>query len=90
MTIATQSIAELVGTFMFVSVIFLSASDPILIATGLLAAIVLSRRAGPAHLNPAVSTAMYVQRKINAVQYVSYVTAQVVGALAAIGWASCS
>lgn len=68
----------------------LSGSDPLLIAFGLLAAIVFARQAGPAHLNPAISTAMYVQRKITASQFVAFVAAQLLGALGAIFWAQAS
>ena len=81
---------ELVGTFVFVSVVLLSNSDPFLIAAGLVGAIVFSRHAGPAHLNPAVSTALYVRRKITAMQYISYVTAQLIGAFIAVAWVSAS
>ena len=81
-------LSELLATFVFVSVAMLAGGDAVLTAVGLAGALVFGRRIGPGHLNPAISTAMYVRQRISTSQYVSYVAAQVIGALAAITWAS--
>ena len=80
--------SELLGTFVFVSVALLSGGDPVLAAAGLLAALVFARRMGPGHLNPAVSTAMYLSQKVPTSRYIAYVAAQLLGAIGALAWTS--
>ena len=83
-----SALVELFGTFVFVSIVLLSPADILLVAAGLAAAVAFSRHAGPAHLNPAVTTAMYVQRRITAMQYVMFVASQLAGALLAVAWSA--
>ena len=79
---AQAVIAEILGTFFFLSVIlsvvadgatnpFAAALGPIAIAVGLLAAIYFGGKISGGHFNPAVSIMMLVKGNIDAVTAVS-------------------
>lgn len=82
---------EFFGTFVFVSVILQATAKnakwpllaPFMIILGLLAGIVISVNASGAHLNPAVSTVMYLDRALSTTEFGTYVSAQVLGAVSA-------
>jgi aquaporin Z len=84
--------AEFFGTFIFLSVILYATAKnatwpgltPILICVGLLAGISVSASTSGAHLNPAVSLMMYINKSLSLIQFGSYVSAQCVGAVAAV------
>lgn len=87
-------VAEFAGTFVFVLIILLSvraltnsrltAIIPFAVAIGLIAGIFVCLGAGgDAHLNPAVSTMFAVKGDLNANTLVTYVIAQVAGAVLA-------
>lgn len=94
---ARKYLAELVGTFILVlvgSLTIVSANAtgvPVLIVVpfgfglGLLAAIQAAGYVSGGHFNPAVTLAALLDRRIDAMNAVGYVVAQVVGAIAASG-----
>ena len=83
-------IAELVGTFFFISIILNAlkkntgmSSTPAAIGIGLIAAIILVGPVSGAHLNPAVSFVSYLNNSLTQNELMMYVVAQLAGALAA-------
>lgn len=78
-------ISEALGTFVFFLII-LSTGDPVMIAVGLLIGILLAQLASPAHLNPAVTSMMWMQGKIGNNEAALLVGAQLLGAVAAVYW----
>jgi len=90
-----KAVAEFVGTFLFLSIGYLSvvafgaAGAPGLLVVpfsfgfGLLAAIFVVGHVSGAHFNPAVTVAMVLDRRTSATDAVGYVVAQVLGAVAA-------
>lgn len=94
---ARKYLAELVGTFILVvvgsmTIVAANAMDaPILVVVpfgfglGLLAAIQVAGYVSGGHFNPAVTLAALLDRRIDAVNAVGYVVAQVIGAIAASG-----
>jgi MIP family channel proteins len=87
--------AELVGTFLFLGIGYLSVAaagaagvPPLLVVPfsfplGLLAAIYAFGHISGGHFNPAVTIAMAIDRRTTPIDTVGYIVAQVVGALAA-------
>lgn len=79
-------IAEAVGSFIFFSII-LTQNDPIFIAVGFLIGILIASIASQAHLNPATTTMAYIKGDMNGETSIGYITAQLIGAVAAVQWA---
>lgn len=86
----SKFIAELVGTFFFISIILNAlkkntgmSSVPAAIGIGLVAAIILVGPISGAHLNPAVSLVSYLNNSLTQTELMWYVVAQCVGAFAA-------
>jgi aquaporin Z len=81
-------LVEFLGSLFFFSIILHVVSDPtiniIAIPIGLLAAIYFGGTISGGHFNPAVSLMMLLKEKINAITFVLYVIAQVIGAITAI------
>lgn len=88
-------LAELVGTFLFMSIGYASVAAfggadvagllvvPFSFGFGLLAAIFAVGHISGGHFNPAVSVAMVLDGRISPVDAVGYIVAQVIGAIAA-------
>jgi len=84
-------VAEFLGTFFFLSVILAAtaknalapALTPVMIVVGLLAAIVIAGPLSGAHLNPAVSTMMALNKSLPVADFLPFVGAQLLGAVAA-------
>ena len=79
---------ELLGTFVFISVIFRYASKQwgaLAIGAALAVAILFGGAISGGHFNPAVSLAMYLSQRITAPQLGGYVAMQAIGGCAA--WA---
>jgi aquaporin Z len=84
-------LAELLGSFVFFFVILQATAKnapwpnlaPLLIAVGLLAGIAVAASSSGAHLNPAVSTMMLLNKSLAMNDYLPYVGAQLLGAVAA-------
>ena len=79
----TQYLSELVGTFILMLAVLMF-KNPLFIATGFLAAIYVSGDYSGGHINPAVSIAQVVKGDLPMSALPGYVTAQVLGALAAV------
>jgi aquaporin Z len=96
---ARKYLAELVGTFILVvigsmTIVAANAVDPkvpVLIVVpfgfglGLLAAIQSAGYVSGGHFNPAVTLAAYLDRRIDTMNAIGYVVAQLIGAIAASG-----
>lgn len=93
--VINRYLAELVGTFLFLSIAFLSivaageaGIEPLLVAPfgfglGLLTAIYAVGHVSGGHFNPAVTLAMFLARRSSFSDLVGYWIAQIVGALLA-------
>ena len=73
---------ELIGTFIFLSVILIT-GEAIPIGIALAAMIFWGGKISGGAFNPAVTLALYLNKKLNAVQLVGYMVAQFVGAVLA-------
>ena len=78
-------IDELIGTFLFLSIIMATAS-PVPIAVGLLAGIYFAGGVTSGHLNPAVSLMLYLNGNINTAKLAVYMAAQFLGGIIALTW----
>jgi aquaporin Z len=88
-------LAELVGTFLFLTIGYLSFPAiqaggattlevvPFAFGFGLLAAIFAVGHISGGHFNPAVTTAALIDRQLEVVDAIGYILAQVIGAIAA-------
>ena len=84
-------IAEFIGTFIFLSVILnavavgsgLAAIAPLAIGIGLIAAICFGGSISGGHFNPAVSAMMVLNGSLPSTDFIPYVAAQLLGAIAA-------
>ncbi len=78
-------IAEAVGSFIFFAVI-LTKGEPVMIAVGLLVGILVATIASQGHLNPCVTALFYMEGKMSGDESISYIAAQLAGAIAAVQW----
>lgn len=76
-------ITELVGTFVFISVILIT-GEAIPIGIALVASIYFGGSISGGHFNPAVSTVKWVQGDISLQNWFVYVVAQIIGGLLAL------
>jgi aquaporin Z len=95
LTICTVSpiaklVTELVGTFLFLSVIALSGATgslaPLAIGSALMAMVYMGGHISGAHYNPAVSFGVFLRRKMGAIDMLAYWAAQLVGAVLAFAF----
>lgn len=77
---------EFLGTFILISVILI-VGEPVPIAVSLLTAIYLVGKISGGHVNPVVSMAMFINNKINGLDFGGYIIAQCIGAVAAVYFA---
>lgn len=84
-------LTELVGTFLFLSVIALSgptgALAPLAIGSALMALVYMGGHISGAHYNPAVSFGLFLRRKLGATDLVLYWIAQLTGSVLAFTFA---
>ena len=84
-------LTELVGTFLFLSVIALSGPAgplaPLAIGSVLMALVYMGGHVSGAHYNPAVSFGLFLRRKIGATDLITYWIAQLTGAALAFTFA---
>lgn len=86
MLLLWQALAEFIGTALFFIVILTYGRNPIAVAIGLLAAIYAFGRMSGGHFNSAVSVMLYMKGDISAAMLGMYITAQLLGAVAALAW----
>lgn len=77
--------AECAGTSLLMTCILMT-SNPIAIAIGLVAAIYAFGKVSNGHFNPAVSLMMFLKGDINMYTFITYIAAQLVGAILALLW----
>ncbi len=98
MTSASKYLAELLGTFLFMMIGYVSVAAlrpgracrppdllivPFSFGLGLLAAIAAFGHISGGHFNPAVTIAMVLDKRTTPVDAVGYIVAQIIGAIAA-------
>lgn len=76
-------VAEYIGTFFFVLVIFASGGNPLVIGAGLALVIFLIAEISGGHVNPSVSLAMFMNGSLKPTDLFSYVFAQLLGGASA-------
>jgi aquaporin Z len=81
-----ELVAEFIGTFILVAVILVS-GEAIPIGAALATGIFLTSKISGGHLNPAVSTIFFAKGDLTTTKYFGYVLFQILGALAALGFA---
>ena len=81
---STALLAEFVGTFLFVLSVFASGGNAYVIGGTLAVVILLIGKISGAHVNPAISTAMFVKGSLSAPELGGYVASQVAGAVASL------
>ncbi|MFZ2494787.1 MAG: aquaporin [Candidatus Saccharimonadales bacterium] len=79
-----QVIGEMVGTFLFVSLIMASGGNPFLIGIALIGLVAAFFSISGAHLNPAITFGLWTMRKVSATKMLFYLMAQFVGAILAV------
>ena len=75
-------LVELIGTFIFLSVILIT-GEAIPIGLTLAAMIYWGGKISGGAFNPAVTLALYLNKKLNTVQLIGYMIAQFIGAVLA-------
>jgi glycerol uptake facilitator-like aquaporin len=90
---AQALLAEMVGTFIFLSCVLCTTSNssessyflaPIVIMFGIVAGLYISSKISGGHLNPAISIMLYFKGGIPLMTTVGYIISQVIGGLLAL------
>ncbi len=76
---------EALGSCVFFLMV-LATGDPVMIAVGLLIGILIASMSSQAHLNPAITSMMYLDGKVTGNEALWYIGAQLVGAVIALQW----
>lgn len=82
-SIALPYLAEYLGTFFFILVVFASGGNALAIGAALAAIIYLVSAHSGAHVNPAVSIIMHMNGSLKQGNLLYYIIAQMLGALSA-------
>lgn len=80
----SASIAEFVGTFLLAAVVVTASGQPLFVLFAVLAIVLVVGSVSGAHLNPALTIGALATRRITLVRALSYIVAQVLGALLAL------
>lgn len=78
-------LAEVVGTFLLAAMFIISQGQPIILLFALAGIVMIFGGLSGAHLNPAVSLAAWVTKRVTTLRAVAYVVAQFAGAALAFG-----
>jgi len=81
---AVTLIAEFLGTFLLVLSVFASGGNAYVVGGTLAVVILLTGKLSGGHVNPAISTAMYVKGGLGLKELLGYVAAQVAGGVASL------
>ncbi|OYW41798.1 hypothetical protein B7Z28_02130 [Candidatus Saccharibacteria bacterium 32-45-3] len=84
MPVLGAAVAEFLGTFMLGAVIVSIRNEPLWIMFALVGIVLTVGAISGAHLNPAISIAAWVTKRISAVRALVYVIAQILGAMLAL------
>ncbi len=78
------SVAEFIGTFIFAAVVIAVSGQPLFILFGLAAIVLAIGAMSGAHVNPLITVGAWATKRINGARAVSYLVAQVLGAMMAL------
>ena len=81
---STAILAEFLGTFLLAITLFASGGNPLFMGGALALGISLVAKYSGAHLNPALSVAMYVRGSLSTRELLFYIAAQVTAAVASL------
>ena len=90
---AQSLLAEMVGTFVFLSCVLCTTSNtsessyflaPIVVMFGIVAGLYISSKISGGHLNPAISIMMFFKGNIPLITMFGYIISQVIGGLLAL------
>lgn len=84
MVSALPLLAEFLGTFLLVLSILASGANPWVVGGTLALIILLVGSLSGAHVNPAVSMAMFVKGALSTQEFVSYAVVQLLGAVSSV------
>ena len=76
-------LAEYIGAFLFILVIFVSGGNPFVIGATLALVIFLTGGISGGHINPSVSLSMFMNGSLRPVELFSYVFVQLLGGVSA-------
>src|SRR5690349_8704166 len=77
-------IAEFVGTFIFAATVIAGQGQPILVFFALVGVVLAVGTLSRAYVNPALTIAAWVTRRMSALRALAYIVAQVLGAMLAL------
>lgn len=77
-------IAEFVGTFIFAATVIAGQGQPILVFFALVGVVLAVGTLSRAYVNPALTIAAWVTKRMSALRALAYITAQVLGAMLAL------
>ena len=81
---STALIAEFLGTFLLVLSVFASGGNAYFVGATLAVIILLIGKLSGAHVNPAISAAMYVKGALSLNELLAYAAVQVAGGVASL------
>lgn len=81
---STALIAEFLGTFLLVLSVFASGGNAYVVGGTLAVIILLIGKLSGAHVNPAISAAMFMKGALSANELAAYAAAQVAGGVASL------
>lgn len=82
--LVTALIAEFVGTFVFAAAVIAGQGQPILVFFALTGVVLAFGALSGAYVNPALTVAAWVTRRMDAMRALGYIVAQVLGAMLAL------
>lgn len=82
--ILAASVAEFIGTALLTTAVLATQGDPIIVMFTLIAIVLSIGAASGAHVNPAITIGAWATKRIKSARAVSYLVAQVLGALMAL------
>lgn len=82
--ITSAAIAEFVGTFLLASTVLITHNEPFYLFITFTGLIMIIGGISGAHLNPAITLAAWISRRINWVRATGYIVAQVLAAMLAV------
>ncbi len=81
---STALIAEFLGTFLLVLALFASGGSALMVGGTLAGIMLLVGKLSGAHVNPAISAAMYMKGSLSLNEFLAYAFVQVTGAVASL------